>query len=577
MFKFQKSGISERNMHHLKRLGKSSALLLAIFLTVNGAAHVVKADDNTQTSPNQIQPYVDSTISSTWGTSPVSFDETTGILTVSGGELINNSNSLYIDTENKISKVNVKEIIFLDGVKLPSDSSAMFSNSNNTFNVTKITGNLDTSKVTNMSRMFANSKISSLDVSKWNTSKVTDMSSMFSYTQSLTNLDLSNFDTSNVTAMSYIFSNASNLTTLDISNFDTSKLTSGESNIGLFSETSKLSKIVLGPNFKFPPLSFLPQIPTSDKIYTGRWTRVEPASPKNIYNSSSEFVAGYNGTAPGTYIWEKVIYAGKNITVKYQDEDGALIQFNLLQGNIGDTYNTKAETFKGYTLKTTPENASGTFSDQAQTVIYIYTKNASPAGTGKNISVKYQDEDGLLMQSDLLQGNIGDTYNTKAETFKGYTLKTTPDNASGTFSDQAQTVTYIYAKNPDDNNQTYDVLFESNGGSIIAKQTVKSKDKLTPPNDPTRTGYVFKGWYTNKELTNSYDFNLPITQSLTLYAKWEESKPTVIDPISSSTHLSNPGASLPSTGEHNNSLLLSVGLIFITSVIGIFYWKKRKI
>ena len=40
------------------------------------------------------------------------------------------------------------------------------------------------------------SRLTSLDVSKFDTSKVTDMGSMFSECSSLTSLDLSNFDTS---------------------------------------------------------------------------------------------------------------------------------------------------------------------------------------------------------------------------------------------------------------------------------------------------------------------------------------------------------------------------------------------
>lgn len=473
-----KSKIKKRELNSRKTKLMISVVLGAVLIINNGAIQTVKADDSLSTSSSQTQTYVDSTIASTWGTSPVSFDEKTGILTVSEGNLVNISNSKYIDTENKISKNNVKEIVFVDGVKLPADSSSFFSNNDGTFNnLTKISGNLNTSGVTNMASMFMNSNIMSLDLSNW--------------------------DTSNVTSMFYMFNGASNLTSLDISNFDTSKLTSGEINLGMFQGTYKLSSIVLGQKFSFPGLSWLPEISTDDGTYTGRWVRTEPSDPKVTYASSQDFMSSYSGNNAGTYVWEKAVYAGKNITVKYQDENG------------------------------------------------------------------------FLLQSDLLQGNIGDTYSTDAKTFNGYTLKITPENASGKFSDQAQTVTYIYTKNQEVNNQTYDVFFESNGGSIIAKQTIKSKSKLTPPKEPTRTGYVFKGWYTNKELTNSYNFNLPVSQSFTLYAKWTESKQTVTVPTGSSTNHSTQEDSLPSTGENGSSILSSVGLIFITSVVGIFFLRKN--
>ena len=80
------------------------------------------------------------------------------------------------------------------------------------------------------SRMFFlkwdNKDLLEIDVSNFDTSKVTDMSRMFYDLRNVTSLNLSNFDTSQVTTMNRMFSGMSNLTTLDLSNFDTSKVTS---------------------------------------------------------------------------------------------------------------------------------------------------------------------------------------------------------------------------------------------------------------------------------------------------------------------------------------------------------------
>ena len=79
------------------------------------------------------------------------------------------------------------------------------------------------------SRMFFlkwdNKDLLEIDVSNFDTSKVTDMSRMFYDLRNITSLDLSNFDTSKVTTMNRMFSGMSNLTSLDLSNFDTSKVT----------------------------------------------------------------------------------------------------------------------------------------------------------------------------------------------------------------------------------------------------------------------------------------------------------------------------------------------------------------
>ena len=68
--------------------------------------------------------------------------------------------------------------------------------------------------------------LTSLDVSWLDTSNMTNMSRMFYQCQSLPSLDLSSFNTANVTKMDYMFSHCQTLATLDLSNFDFSKVTS---------------------------------------------------------------------------------------------------------------------------------------------------------------------------------------------------------------------------------------------------------------------------------------------------------------------------------------------------------------
>lgn len=69
---------------------------------------------------------------------------------------------------------------------------------------------------------------------------------------------------------------------------------------------------------------------------------------------------------------------------------------------------------------------------------------------------------------------------------------------------------------------SYSVTFNTNGGSTIAKETVEANSVLEKPTAPTKEGYDFAGWYTDKELTTVYDFTAKITKNLTLYAAWAE-------------------------------------------------------
>ncbi len=68
----------------------------------------------------------------------------------------------------------------------------------------------------------------------------------------------------------------------------------------------------------------------------------------------------------------------------------------------------------------------------------------------------------------------------------------------------------------------YVVSFDTNGGSTAENQRVQSGHKLTLPADPTKAGYTFDGWYSDKELKTEYDFSKGVTSSFTLYAKWKD-------------------------------------------------------
>ena len=70
--------------------------------------------------------------------------------------------------------------------------------------------------------------------------------------------------------------------------------------------------------------------------------------------------------------------------------------------------------------------------------------------------------------------------------------------------------------------KTHTVEFDSKGGSKVASQDVKHGDLLEEPKEPTRKGYSFEGWYTTSKAdkNDKYDFEEPVKESFTLYAKW---------------------------------------------------------
>ena len=78
----------------------------------------------------------------------------------------------------------------------------------------------------------------------------------------------------------------------------------------------------------------------------------------------------------------------------------------------------------------------------------------------------------------------------------------------------------LYAKWIENSIITYTVTFNSNGGSTVSNQILEEGQTATKPNNPTRSDYMFKGWYSDSGLTQKYDFNTVATGNINLYADW---------------------------------------------------------
>ncbi len=116
----------------------------------------------------------------------------------------------------------------------------------------------------------------------------------------------------------------------------------------------------------------LPDSMQSPKVIFTDGTKQYPGAQK----PGLEFTALSMLYKDGSWSEYNVVAKG-TVNVKYTDEAGTVLDSLTLTGNVGASYTTSAKTISGYTLKTTPSNATGTYTSSTITVTYVYSKNVS--------------------------------------------------------------------------------------------------------------------------------------------------------------------------------------------------------
>ena len=500
--------------------------------------------------------YSKSKTDNTWEGVPFTFNN--GVLSLGEkGEsykIFNSENkekSYALDTRDisisqNIKGINVDEIKEIDlnaNIKIIGSANGLFKNLKNLATI-KGLSNLDTSQVTNMEQMFSNCpKLTALDLSSLNTDNVTSYSSMFSGDAALTSVDLSSFKVAANTEMKDMFSSCSSLT-----------------------------KLTLGKDFKF-----IGSIGLND--LSGTWVNMGEGNGSltkgTNHWSSADFMTKYQGDRDhDTY----VRYTGGTVTVHRQDENNnQLVPDEYLFGNISNpvTIDTSRE-IAGYTFKENKNSDVKTFKSNEQFVNLIYTKSdnnngsntvntgttaTSPAAIAPAVTVHYQDEYGNTIAPDrVVQGRIGDGYTTGAETVSGYSLKTRPDNATGFFSNNPQSVTYVYSKSAGNTTAT-----------VPADNTASAENEPTPiPTHKTKKSKAVKHHQTaNKGLKERHQAK---RQTRLTAASGK------LNNIANDPQKGRQDNTLPQTGtEKRNSLaMLALGSLALATALGAAWLNRKK-
>ena len=84
----------------------------------------------------------------------------------------------------------------------------------------------------------------------------------------------------------------------------------------------------------------------------------------------------------------------------------------------------------------------------------------------------------------------------------------------------------VYAKWVTDDNQppqgTFTIHFNSMGGSEVADIVLSEGATFVLPDDPTKTGYTFAGWYLDESYQTIFESTSQLIDGIVLYAKWVE-------------------------------------------------------
>ena len=220
-----------------------------------------------------------------------------------------------------------------------------------------------------------------------------------------------------------------------------------------------------------------------------------------------------NATAPAKYeITTSVINGritsasdveeGEDKTIEYQANEG----YTLKSITVDGTSMSIADYPDSYTFTNVQEAHSirVVFEPAVYSITYKGLEDATVSGNPQSYTI---ESDTITLNSPTKTGYA----------FEGWTTDevTTPTKdltiESGSTGNKTFTANWVI--------YTYIVTFDA--GDQINEVMVDYDHKITKPDDPTKDGYKFGGWYTDQACTTAWDFDEDtVTKDLTLYAKW---------------------------------------------------------
>ena len=334
----------------------------------------------------------------------------------------------------------------------------------------------DTQNVTDFTSMFDSITLNTLDVSKWNVSKGQKFVSMFNKAGNLTTLDVRKWNVSSANDISNMFSGASALQALDVSQWDTENVITM---LGVFNGAGALKTLDLS-NWNTQ------NVTTMSNMFQNTTSLIQITMGPGWKTSKVEkMISMFNGASALTTL-DLSSWDVSNVKQMTQMFNGAssLTTLNVNNWDVSNVTNM-ANMFKGINSLGELDLSSWKF-------------NTNPSVTG--FIENTQNPMYIKLPQNVVSGHkVYNQIETQINTSKILTFNVALDVGGGTWTG-AQPVDKYFSK------------------SIIYTDA----DKLL--SDPTNdvnvpTGKVLEGWYEDQTHTTKWNFNNPVSKSMTLYAK----------------------------------------------------------
>ena len=266
---------------------------------------------------------------------------------------------------------------------------------------------------------------------------------------------------------------------------------------------------------------------SDDNIQNGKITDDFEVKPKEIKNyhliKSPQNLKGKFTDQPQEFTFIYELNDGKAVTTRYLDNQGkAIADPSIITGKVTAPFEIKPKDIPNYHLVRSPQNLKGKFTDQPQEFTFVYELN-----DGKAITVLYVNEKGQqIAKTETLTGTINSSYQTTKKEIPGYDLISIPNNAKGKFSNEKQTVKYVYRL------KTAKLIIkyvdENNKEIKTQKQDILNYDSKYQVKVPDIAGYSFKEVKDNQNLNGKIkDQDKIITLIYSLNPLPEKPKPII--------------------------------------------------